>query len=59
MECGRGGLLFAMVFIVAEVIGSNHKINNKRFYLIVGLLSLTIGYFIAIEELGLKESIRA
>ena len=56
---GRGALLFAMVFIAAEVIGSNHKINNKKFYLIVGLLSLTVGYFIAIEELGLKESVRA
>jgi thaumarchaeosortase len=56
---GRGALLFAMVFIAAEVIGSNHKINNKKFYPIVGLLSLTVGYFIAIEELGLKESIRA
>lgn len=56
---GRGGLLFAMVFIAAEVIGSNQKINNKKFYLIIGLLSLTVGYFIAIEELGLKESIRA
>lgn len=56
---GRGALLFAMVFIAAEVIGSNHKINNKKFYLIVGLLSLPVGYFIAIEELGLKESIRA
>jgi thaumarchaeosortase len=56
---GRGGFLFAMVFIAAEVIGSNQKINSKKFFLIIGLLNLTIGYFIAIEELGLKESIRA
>ena len=56
---GRGGFLFAMVFIAAEVIGSNQKINGKKFYLIIGLLSLTVAYFIAIEELGLKESIRS
>lgn len=56
---GRGSLLFAIVFIVAEVIGLNKKINSKKLYLIIGLLNLTIGYFIAIEELGLKESIRA
>ena len=56
---GRGGFLFAMVFIAAEVIGSNQKINRKKFYLIIGLLNLAVGYFIAIEELGLKESIRA
>ena len=56
---GRGGLLFAIVFIAAEVIGSNQKINSKKFYLIIAALSITVGYFIAIEELGLKESIRA
>lgn len=56
---GRGGFLFAMVFIAAEVVGSNQEINSKKFYLIIGLLSLTVAYFIAIEELGLKESIRS
>ena len=59
---GRGGFLFAMVFIAAELIGSNQRINSKKLYLIIGLLSLTIGYFIAIEDkihLGLKESITA
>ncbi len=56
---GRGELLFAMVFIVAELIGSKQEINIKKLYIIVGLLSLTVAYFIAIEDLGLKESIRA
>jgi thaumarchaeosortase len=56
---GRGELLFAMVFIVAELIGSKQEINIKKLYIIAGLLSLTVGYFVAIEDLGLKESIRA
>jgi thaumarchaeosortase len=58
---GRGDFLFAMVFIVAELIGSKQKINPKKLYFIIVLLTLTIGYFIAIEDkvhLGFKESIR-
>jgi thaumarchaeosortase len=59
---GRAGFLFAMVFIAAELIGSKHQIDKKKLSIIIGLSSLTIGYFIAIEykiPLGLEESIRA
>jgi thaumarchaeosortase len=61
-NAGRGEFLFVMFFIAAELIGSKQKIDKKKLYIIIGLLSLTIGYFIAIEHkipLGLKESIRA
>ena len=57
---GRAGFLFAMVFIAAELIGSKHQIDKKKLSIIIGLLSLTIGYFIAIEykiPLGLKQTI--
>jgi thaumarchaeosortase len=57
---GRGEFLFAMVFIAAELIGSKHQIDKKKLIPIIGLLSLTIGYFIAIEykiPLGLKQTI--
>jgi thaumarchaeosortase len=59
---GRAGFLFAMVFIAAEIIGSNPKIHSTKLYPIIGLLSLTLGYFIAVEDiipLGLKESLRS
>jgi thaumarchaeosortase len=60
-NAGRGDFLFVMVFIAAELIGLKQKIDKKKLYAIIGLLSLTIGYFVAIEykiPLGLKESIR-
>jgi thaumarchaeosortase len=59
-NAGRGDLLFVMAFIAVELIGSKHQIDKKKLYPIIGLLSLTIGYFIAIEDkipLGLKQSI--
>jgi thaumarchaeosortase len=59
---GRAGFFFAMVFIAAELSGSKHQIDKKKLYIVIGLLSLTLGYFIAIEykiPLGLEESIRS
>jgi thaumarchaeosortase len=55
---GRGGFLFAMAFIVAELIGLRHNIPNERFYIVIGLSTLTIVYFIALP-LGLRDSIIA
>jgi thaumarchaeosortase len=55
---GRGGFLFAMVFIVAELIGLRYNIPNKKFYIIIGLSTLTVVYFIALP-LGLRDSIIA
>jgi thaumarchaeosortase len=53
---GRGGFLFAMAFIAAELIGFRYRINKTKFYIVVGLAILTITYFIALP-LGLRTSI--
>jgi thaumarchaeosortase len=45
---GRGGFLFAMAFIAAEVIGTNHSINNKRLYISLGFAAIAITYFAAL-----------
>jgi thaumarchaeosortase len=55
---GRGGFLFAMAFIIAELIGVNRNISRKRVFTVIGLSALTIGYFIALS-LGLKDAIIA
>ena len=55
---GRGGFLFAMAFIAAELIGINQKISRKKFFLVIALAALTIGYFIALS-LGLRDAIVA
>ena len=55
---GRGGFLFAMGFIAAELIGSHHNIRSKRVYMVICLSAVTIGYFIALP-LGLTDSIMA
>ena len=55
---GRGGFLFAMAFIGAELIGINQKISRKKFFLVIALAALTIGYFIALS-LGLRDAIVA
>jgi thaumarchaeosortase len=53
---GRGGFLFAMAFIAAELIGVKVRIDKKRFYIITILALITIAYFIALS-FGLRESI--
>jgi thaumarchaeosortase len=55
---GRGGFLFAMAFIAAELIGIRRAISKKKFIVVVALAVLTIIYFIAIEQGGLREYIR-
>jgi thaumarchaeosortase len=56
---GRGGFLFAMVFIAVELIGTHHKISSrKKIYTVIGLSSITIGYFISLS-FGLRDSIVA
>ena len=55
---GRGGFLFAMAFIIAELIGVNQNIGRKRVLAVIGLSAVTIGYFIALS-LGLRDAIIA
>jgi thaumarchaeosortase len=54
---GRGGFLFAMVFIAAELVGLKHLLTKKRLFMVVGMAALTISYFIALPY-GLSDYIR-
>ena len=53
---GRGGFLFAMAFIVAELVGIKYVIPKNRFYLSIPLIAATIAYF-AFLPFGLHEYI--
>ena len=53
---GRGGFLFAMVFIAVELIGTYHKISSKRIGIVICLSAITIGYFISLS-FGLRDLI--
>ena len=53
---GRGGFLFAMAFVVAELVGIKYVIPKNRFYLCVPLIVLTIAYF-AFQPFGLHDYI--
>jgi len=55
---GRGGFLFALAFIVAELIGLKIQIPTKRLLAIIPLAALTIVYLIGLEY-GLREYIEA
>ena len=53
---GRGGFLFAMAFIVAELIGVKIAISKKRFFAIIPLSVAVIAYLVALEY-GLRDYI--
>jgi thaumarchaeosortase len=53
---GRGVFLFAMAFIAAELAGLKLKASKNRFYIVIALASITIGYFAALP-FGLRDSI--
>lgn len=53
---GRGGFIFAMAFIAAELIGVKQPVNKKKFLIVVALAAVTIGYFAALQ-FGLHDSI--
>lgn len=54
---GRGGFLFAMAFIAAELIGINIAVSKRRLYIVFALAALTITYFVSLQ-FGLRDSIR-
>ena len=54
---GRGGFLFAMAFIGAELVGLKYSLSKKRLLLVAGMAALTISYFIALPY-GLSDYIR-
>ena len=53
---GRGGYLFALVFVVAELIGLKIIISKKRLLAVIPLVLLTISYLVSLEY-GLREYI--
>lgn len=53
---GRGGFLFALAFVVAELVGLKLKIPTKRLLAVVPLAAITIAYLIGLEY-GLREYI--
>ena len=54
---GRGGFLFAVVFIVAELVGIKLGISKKRLLAIIPLAALVIVYLVALDN-GLQEYIK-
>lgn len=54
---GRGGFLFAMAFIAAELVGLKHSLTKKRLIVAGGMAAIAMLYFIALPY-GLDEYIR-
>lgn len=54
---GRGGFLFAMAFIAAELVGLKYPISKTRFLIVAGLAALTIAYFAGLP-FGLEQYIK-
>lgn len=55
---GRGGFLFALAFIIAELVGLKLQIPTKRLLAVIPLAALTIVYLIGLEY-GLRDYIEA
>ncbi len=55
---GRGGFLFGIAFVVAELVGLRIKISRKRILAVVPLAAATIAYIVAVEN-GLREIIES
>lgn len=53
---GRGGFLFALVFVVAELIGLKIIISKKRLIAVIPLAIIVIAYIIGLEY-GLRDYI--
>jgi thaumarchaeosortase len=54
---GRGGFLFAMAFIAAELVGLKYSPTKKRLLVVAGMAALAISYFIALPY-GVSDYIR-
>ena len=53
---GRGGYLFALIFVIAELVGLKIVISKKRLLSVVPIAILTIAYLASLE-FGLREYI--
>jgi thaumarchaeosortase len=57
---GRGGFLFALVFVVYEVLSTPKTCTNNKRLFIVSILSLiTIFYFASVDSFGFREAIKS
>lgn len=55
---GRGGFLFAMAFIAAELIGLKYPLTRTRFIVVALMAALAIAYFVVLPY-GLTNYIRS
>ena len=46
---GRGGFLFALAFIVAELVGLKFTVSKTRQRMVLPLIGATIAYFVALD----------
>ncbi len=53
---GRGGYLFGLIFVVAELIGLKMTITRRRLYAVISMAAATIAY-LALLEYGLRDYI--
>ena len=53
---GRGGFLFALAFIVAEIVGLKLGVSRKRLLAVIPLAALVIAYLVGLEY-GLRDYI--
>lgn len=53
---GRGGFLFALAFVVAELVGLRLGVSNRRLLAAVPLAALTMAYLVSLE-FGLRDSL--
>ncbi|MEM2139654.1 MAG: thaumarchaeosortase [Nitrososphaera sp.] len=54
---GRGGFIFAMAFIAAELIGIRQPVSKAKVAVVLALAAATIAYFAALP-FGLRQSIQ-
>ena len=55
---GRGGYLFALIFVVAELVGLRIIISKKRLLTAIPFALVTIAYLVSLEH-GLRDDIIA
>ena len=46
---GRGGFLFGLAFIVAEIVGIKFVVQKNRLIFAIPLVIVTMSYFIALD----------
>ena len=54
---GRGGFLFALAFIVAELAGLRYRLDKRKLYIAIPIVALTLTYFTVLDH-GLRDYIR-